>query len=320
MSRLLRTSDVLVKSLHLPGGWKAKLDTANVAGLADELRAGRTLPPIRITKDFHVVQGFHRIAAHLEAKVPMVRADTVLYESNDELEIDQLCENLRRRNISIDERDKALARFVELTKGRISLHGDEQSSEPQVGRPKEAGRAAIQSVAAQVGVSESTVDRAVAKQKPAPENSAPPGPCINTFGLTDIPPAVLETAREAQVIIDEADRLLRNAQGALAKLEGLIGFPATLAQDLKKRVHEAAHAVRSSRPEALCPYCKAAVNECSACGGTRLALQLHMKQGVPAEFLWEGAEATISVRGKHAYRAAYLSKRTIPIEVKDGRK
>lgn len=299
MSRLLKTSNVLVKSLHLPGGWRSKLDQANVAGLADELRAGRTLPPIRITKDFHVVQGFHRVAAHLDAKVPEVRADTVLYENDRELEIDQLSENARRKRPTDDD----LRRLVELFKNSGTAV-QEVDAEPKVGRPKEPETVAVEQAASAAGVSTKTVRRAVEKARPQPENSdAPKPPPINTFGLTDIPPAILETAREAQVIIDEADRLLRTAQGALARLEGLIGYPASLAQDIRRKVHAAAADVRFARPEALCPYCKAdpRAETCSACGKTRLALAGQMK-GLPPELLAEGAELRISLKGRFVPR------------------
>lgn len=153
-TRLVRLSDVVV-----PDNWMDDLDDANIGHLAQQLRAGRVLPPIKVKDDNTLVLGRHRLAAHFSAGIPLIRADVVSYDSALDEEEDVICENLRRRVPPGPERDAKLARLVEIERIRRGADSSDKAPRPSAGSVASA-------VAARAGVSQSTVQRAVDKQKP----------------------------------------------------------------------------------------------------------------------------------------------------------
>lgn len=320
--RLIKALTVRIASLNLPGKWRKDLDNENAKALYAELHAGRILPPIRIDRGRHVVQGFHRLAAAMEVGHKTIRADIVEYDSDQEREADQLAENLHRRVPDSEARRRGLARLVEIFAAEagessgiadgvarnFSAPAEEVPPKAKRGRPPEPKRQAIKKAAKLTGHSEDTVERAVKAQErdeePAPlEPAPPPPPCIRSFGLP-LPPSIDHRARQVQAAIDEIDKHLR----AIAKIaNGLeeTGLSGHDAQKLAKDEYERfAFAARGYRPEALCPWCKGLAitpqwkSPCNGCNGTGFATAAKLRANVPEELLREGAEAMVAERGR----------------------
>ncbi len=318
MSRLLRTVDLKISTIRLPGGWKDRLDVANVAGLADQLRAGVSLPPVKVTHTHQLVAGAHRIAAHLEAGLPSIRCDVIEYASAGEIEEDTICENIRRRTLSTEERDRGLARLVAIAQARSpsmaeldAMVTDEEVAELEAlsDHPRREGTkaAALSEVAAKTGHSQSTVQRAVAKQEAPPATPAPQPEVITSFGL----PVLLNVREDAakwQAAIDEADGLLRRAQAALGKLVDITKVNSTLDKSIAA-AHQAAVQARKLRPEAVCAWCKMLSElDCKACHGRGWRTSDQTK--LPPELEREGAEAMVCVGpGTFMLRSQYMRKK-----------
>lgn len=336
MSRLLRTVELKISTIRFPGGWKDRLDVANVAGLADQLRAGVSLPPVKVTHTHQLVAGAHRIAAHLEVGLPAVRCDVIEYATPEEIEEDTICENIRRRTLSTEERDRGLARLVAIAQGRgtketisdtiARLHQQaideagigpglvalEEAHEAQlVARAAEivSKAAATAEVASKTGHSQRTIERAVAKQEAADEPSPPAAlaDTIKSFGL----PVMLNVREDAvrwQAAIDEADGLLRRAQAALSRLVDVTKVNSILAKAVSE-AHQAAQHARKLRPDAVCAWCKMLSElDCKACSGRGWRTSDQTK--LPPELELEGDQAMVCVGpGAFMLRTEYMRQK-----------
>lgn len=330
MSRLLRTVELKISTIRFPGGWKDRLDVANVAGLADQLRAGVSLPPVKVTHTHQLVAGAHRIAAHLEAELSAVRCDVIEYATPEEIEEDAICENIRRRTLSTEERDRGLARLVAIAQGRQAASFGQLQPPPAPVDPQDddllaaAGAvvltevheaavivskaAAAAEVASKTGHSQRTVERAVAKQEAA-DGPEPPAlaDTIKSFGL----PVLLNVREDAarwQTAIDEADGLLRRAQAALSRLVDVTKVNSILAKAVSE-AHQAAQHARKLRPEAVCAWCKMLSElDCKACSGRGWRTSDQSK--LPPELELEGDEAMVCVGpGAFMLRMEYMRQK-----------
>jgi hypothetical protein len=301
--KLLRTAELRMAAINRPGGWANDLDHGVVGALVEQLAGGVTLPPIKVRHDGWLVAGRHRLAAHERLKLETIRADVVQYDSPEEAEADGLCENLRRRNLTVEERDRQLARLAQLyrTVGMaVASQGGMAQRESQSDSPTAAAkhgmtrRGAIERVAKDANVSPSTVARAVAKQETAPairQPEPPPEPCVRCWGL-EVPAEVLADAEAAQVIIDEADLRLRRLQATLGKLTALGHFPGGKGKELRKAAHDLARLVRQARPAAFCAWCAGTGGGCKTCKDSLLMLEGQMT-GIPDELQREGEDKMV---------------------------
>jgi ParB-like chromosome segregation protein Spo0J len=324
--RLVEHRVLVAADLLTPKGWRELLNADNLEGLRLELRAGRKLPPIQVVEAgagrHEVVKGFHRLAAHLDEGLDEIRADVVEYDSEDEREVDVLAENLRRRQLPIDEYRAGLRRLVALyevspedrsaledqldaelggpsedAERNSSARADQLPTAAKPGRPASTKRKAIKKAAATAGASEDTVERALKPKDDEPAAKAPPAPAvpsIRAFGL-DVPAAVDAKARRVQAQVDEADKLLR----ALAKVvNGMedAGVPGKFAQVAVNALKLAGDAIRGLRPSALCPWCKgfADVADCYFCSAGGYADAERMKRDIPEDLLLEGDAAMVA--------------------------
>ena len=310
------SADIKLSSLILPGSWRKKLDADNLAALRKSLDEGAQFQPVRITTARHVVYGFHRIAATMDAGKKTIRADVAEYDTAAEQEKDGITENLQRLVLTKDEERRALARLVELRTGEIEVVAAGKTAQPAETadthgvdnpqpaenlptaakaktKPQSPRRQAIKRVAKETGRSEDTVERAMKEAAPAPP-SEPPPPCVRTFGVP-LPASVDGRARRVQATIDEADKHLR----ALAKLvNGLVegGAPEKYAQAARNALADAADRIRGLRPESACPWCKGFANvaACYFCQGAGYADAERMKKDIPRELLLEGVDAMVA--------------------------
>jgi hypothetical protein len=334
--KLLKSLSVRIASLNLPGKWRAKLDEENVEGLTAELQAGRLLPPIRIDSGRHVIQGFHRLAAHMATGAKQIRADIVQYDSDEEREVDVLAENLRRRQLPTEEYRAGLRRMVELFEStpadRAAIEdqldaqmGGEPTSRDEVGfsspddqppperkepnkggRPTVPRRQAIKKTAALTGASESTVERAVKDEEPEPPVPTEIPACLDWFDL-EPDRDVDGQARKVQVQVDEADKQLRSVRRLLTGLREL-GLQNAVCDQLEANYDTLAHGVRRSRPKSACLYCKGRVRkDCYACGGLGWFTHHQYDGDLPGELRLRGDEAVVA-DGAGGYRLVLAGK------------
>jgi hypothetical protein len=217
--KLLRTIQLNLTSIKRPGGWANELDHGVVGGLVQQISAGVPLPPIKVAQNFTLVAGRHRLAAHDRLKRQSIRADVIEYTTVEEAEADAICENLRRRQITGEERDRQLSRLVEIYHSQgIPEPAAEKNDLPPPQRA-EASRptktTVNRAVAEKAGVSERTVERAVARQAP----KAPP-PVQSIAQREDAFLAEHGRKRRAKALKRMAE-LLRKVADHISDLEGV---------------------------------------------------------------------------------------------------
>lgn len=338
MSRLRSTKEVAISSLHLPGGWRQRLDPDQVTALRDEIQAGRVLPPARVVtfrlapgqpSRLELVQGFHRLAAHMEAGVKKIRCDVVTYDSAEEREVDQLSENLKRRILPGPERDRALHRLVELH-AQIAAAGrqrrgmesaergaiDRQVTNNSRGRPPSDRRAGIQKAASDTGLSESTVERSHKRIEADAQKGAegpdvphgapntiavippPPPPPIRTFGVP-LAAEVLALVVSRQEHIDKASRLVTQAVGELTRLKAQEQPGEHVFGQLHEELASVGRKLRLERPAWSCPFCKGQLDlPCMSCKGVRYWTEGQARgTDIDQRYLLEGDDAHVSIRG-----------------------
>lgn len=233
-------------------------------------------PTIRMPRK-ELLCGRDRMAALLITKAK--RLWVRLAECSDLEAADlEASENIHRRQ---DSRSDVIAKAVSVKERLLSeREGVTVSQAPQ----HSAKAAARRAVARAAGVSTGAVRQAEHRAKKRAESSATvpgetalssapaaeaeePAPTLNLLGCDDSSTrTVMKFARPIQEAIDEADRHLRLAQTAIARMPA-----GALQQDLKEQVRRLASLVRSHRPESICPWCKglpkATIGSCGGCGG-----------------------------------------------------
>lgn len=164
--QLIETLHVSLAQVQVEDDWREGLDSTVVDGIARQVAAGHPVNPIRIDDQYRLTQGRHRLAGHFNAGVTEVLAQVVQYENDREREEDTLLENLCRRTLTADERDRGLARLFELamesSTSAANDAGIPQSAEGS--RQKKTKFEIASDVAAKTNQKQSTVERAVRKQ------------------------------------------------------------------------------------------------------------------------------------------------------------
>lgn len=301
----LVNKSVRVTEIVKPGGWRALLKEPRIAALGESFkRAGNIALPVLRKSTMEIVAGKDRIAAHdsLGAEWVEVR----LWEGTD-LEMRQVRadENLQRRQFTESERE-AMRADVEAKAGAIRTRSEKvqeaetvqdthQRGAAQIGhRKRTPEREAMREVAAEHGVTERAVEKAIAKPVPA----KPTGP--------QMPDAALLLQAGLAGVRATAARAMAQLTDLLKKLPDAYAEGADLAL-LHRHFKHAATQTKMAQPERLCPYCKAQkkhTKDCPACKGLGY---LTPAQGsdVPKELLVEGDGAGIYV-GKKFVRLADL--------------
>lgn len=269
-----------VKSLKLPGDIKMRMKQAHVIELSESIakRTGKRpihLPTIEYPSK-ELIAGGDRIAAQLLLGYRSIWVQPVSQLTPQERRDIQRDENVHRRVV---DRDALIGERVAERAAEIeAARGEAPPDLFPPGRPKTPVGVAREQVAREIGTTVDAVKQAEIRNKShvttprqqndsndlqgvsidhtaqVPEiiNDSPS--CVETWDLPLVSDAEMDAVRSYQGAIDAADRFLRRAQAALSGIDG--GPFAALAQRLGAKVHEAAHAVRSARPAAVCPYCK----------------------------------------------------------------
>jgi hypothetical protein len=329
VSALIETREMMNIS-HLDiSGRRQELEEANVAAILAGLLDGQDTPPIAIDQEGRVLWGFHRLEAHARAGRETIRCDVMAFASPEAQEAAVISENLRRRHLDKAERDRLLARYVELIgkRAEVSVQSEPkpQAASEKGGRPKDPERENIRAAAKETGYSESTVRRAVAEQEEPepvePEAPAEPEPVLRSFGVP-IPPGIAARAKCAQELIAKADGALRQLAGYLNNLEGLI--PASVHQRLEQERSVLAFDVRGARPEWLCVFCKARpdiLEKCPTCRGDGVTYAVSTKGDFSPELLGEGDAAMVASGGKWVpyspKKAAPTKKKQVKVTITD---
>jgi len=243
-------------------------------------------PTVRVPGNV-LLCGRDRMAALLVLKTKRVWVR--LAECTDEEAADlEASENIYRRH---DDHDSVIARAVRAKEALIrasSTSGDKCPASGTASKkaPKstqavkaEARRQVARDAGVTAGAIKQSEQRAAVKESaagahgPALREPAAPAvvpalpPTLNLLGCDDASTrAVCAFAKPYQDAIDEADKHLRLALGALKKIE-----MSRLGQELRMQVERVGGLVRSKRPEFICPWCKglpkATFGVCGACNG-----------------------------------------------------
>lgn len=309
--------------LILPGDFPRRLKAKHVKELAESLESdGLINIPLVDKATGELVAGADRVAAmRLNGldKIPCLYGDFRGPAGQLRMRRLRAVENARRR-CSSEERDSWLRELVAVAKEEKRLA--ELEAKATAERPKAVGaapkpeRAAIREVAAETGLSERTVERAIRRQHeddapaqeadteeaPEPqdgEDESPP-PCVPLLGV-DPPPGWLEQVAEVQSAVDMADAAAQRLQRELKRLETL-PFSHSLFQRLYDAAHTLAVDVRAARPVSVCPWCKLAFGRCTACEG-RGYMRDSQAEGCPRELLDEDKDL-VARNGRFVPRAS----------------
>lgn len=284
MSTKLVKSGVLVqtKSIRTPDNFAALLAEPRIKRLAKSIGAVTQIHAITVEKlgwdSYKLWAGHDRFAAVTLAGKQTIRADIRTGSEADFLLL-QLAENSERR-ASADESIRAME---SLRGGEGQPPGDVPPLSKAKARQKTADAKGIQ--AESMRKAEQRKRKKVAAPPPAekdssagvsvaPSNGAPaavadeagttpPPLTLDLLGVDDEGArAIMHLALSEQAAIDEADKHLRLAQTALARLSR-----AAVQQELKEQVRRVASMVRAERPAALCPWCKGlpSIPKCGPC-------------------------------------------------------
>ena len=160
---------------------------------------------------------------------------------------------------------------------------------------------ATQKAAAEGGkaVAREIVKKIEEKQEEARSEDPP----VKTFGLT-IPPEILARIEKEQGLIDKIGKLLAEAKRVYTELESLRGVERFagnkhLGSSFRTAINEL-NALKLTRPESVCPYCKLVpevMKTCASCRGHGYVSEMGMKDVHPV-YLQEGDLAIVASGGK----------------------
>lgn len=285
MSTKLTKSGVLIqtKSIRTPDNFAALLADPRVKRLAASIKGVTQIAPIVVQAieggAYKLWAGHDRFAAVTLTNKQTIRADIRTGSDADFLLL-QIAENDNRRH---------RADLIEAFEAEVGTNLESVLPAQRVKEKQNAGLAEAQGVT--VAAVKKARQRAAKKDssdgraKTAAEGTSSPGPgagspdaagvatgedaqpfTLDLLGLEDASARAIEKyARRDQEAIDEADKYLRLAQTALARMTECTPY-----QQLKAQVHRVAAQVRSHRPEFICPWCKGLPVQskaCLPCGG-----------------------------------------------------
>lgn len=260
VSVLLRTEEVPLSDITWPHGL-GELDESNVVGIMDSMEKGGQLPPIQVNERYEGLIGRHRFEAAGRLGYRTIRCDVVAYPSRAIEEAHVILENLHRRIPGREERDRLLARLVELfeEQGAIDRQNDEKLPGAPRGRPESPRRQAIKDVANQTPFSESTIERAVKAQEPAPEAPRAPKPLLVETRIRNLASDAVQLQRATGEILDEligvSGRTGASKQVADA-VEGISAFIASMQSAAEEITRARAKVRKANMPSCqLTPGC-----------------------------------------------------------------
>lgn len=268
----LPAMQVAVKKLVLPGDISARQREPRVVELAESIRERTGKRPIHLPTveypSMKLLAGRDRIAACLlngDRKVWVQPVSQLTDVERRDIERD---ENIHRRVDNRDEliRQRVLERELEIEAKRAE-GGEPEERKP--GRPKTAKGEARELVAREMGTTPDAIrvaeDRAE-EEEIANKYSLTPLPCpVETYGLPLVSDVEAELLRTVQAAMEQADGLLRRAQGALSPIADLM--PRLRLHDLAQAIHKVAFDVRQAIPTAVCPFCKRLEHFTPGCQG-----------------------------------------------------
>jgi hypothetical protein len=320
---------VKLESLKLPGDIRVRMKEPHVLALADSYKAtgGRPMNAPWVDKETgRVVAGRDRAAAMMVAGI---KESHVEHVSGDPIDLARatIIENFHRR---LDDRQKLAKQLAEIEEGQIQQEdadpkpakdgesrsaqfraGSANNSSPapknRKGRPSGSRSKALGKVATNLGITPSAaralVRRAEEKEPEKQEAAKPVAPPVKTFGQA-IPPEILARIEKEQGLIDKIGKLLAEAKRVYTELESLRGVARFegnrhIGSSFRTAINEL-NALKLTRPESVCPYCKMVpelMKSCASCRGHGYVDVLGIKDVHPA-YLQEGDDAIVAAGGK----------------------
>lgn len=292
--------------LQLPGDLRRRLETQNVADLAEGLKKWGDFihSPLIRESDKRVICGRDRLAAAQKAGLASIEVKLCEATDDEAAEL-ELVENIHRRRDPQEESDQRQV-YLALLEKRAA---DEQAADPKPGRPASPRGVARAELAAKAGVSARSIarqdQRAAQKQRAeqigdtVAELPSASGGWGEDEEEAELPPAVellgtqptiyfLEAVGAVQELLDEADAQMRLVQSTLTKLQKVaLALPEGRWQRLYRGAHALAHDVRAARPVSVCPFCKLVTSlqqACTACATNGYVVE-DQTASVPKELL-----------------------------------
>lgn len=319
---ILGVRKVKLAQIQMPGDLRRRLETANVADLAEGLKKWERFihDPLIRESDMRIICGRDRLAAAHRAGHESLEVKMCDVNDDEAAEL-ELVENIHRRRDPQEESDMRQA-YLALVERRAA---GEQTATTGLGKPASPRGVARAALAAKAGVSPKSIARQDQRaQKRAAQlgdtvASLPPNPSESRSGWgeddaeAELPPPVellgtepteefLAGVNEVQELLDEADQQLRQVQTTLTKLQkAALALPEGRWQRLYRGAHALAHDVRAARPVSVCPYCKLVPSlqqACTACGLNGYIVE-DQTASVPKELLDVGARLVV-------YRGRFL--------------
>lgn len=308
--KLLGPATVKISSLLLPGDWKDRIADPRLKAAAADLEKTPLLQRPGLMRDRRtIIWGRDRIAvSHLAGQKTV---DVDIWDcTEDEADRAELVENIRRH----DDQDEIKARLVALevriaraAKGdSIATKCCDTDSRQPDRREKAAARKAVAETLQTTPAAIKQAELRSGWGEEEPEEPSAADPSIETWGV-NLGAEVLSTAALVQGYIDKLDAQFRRL--VMVITEGQENLPEEWSrrlelQRLRLLLRDTASAVRTRRPEALCPVCKRVpqfLPNCAMCGGTGLASTDEVKRA-PKETTKRGGKAGIFV-GPGDFRA-----------------
>lgn len=227
--QLLETLRIKLARIGVPDDWREGLDNVVVEGIARQVAEGRPVNPVRVDDQYQLVQGRHRLAGHFNAGSDDVLVQVVSYDTAAEREEDTLLENLCRRTLTPDERDRGLRRLWELSEPANDDADADGKQSAKAPRKTKGERAS--DLAAKTGISQRTVERAVREPKEFPEPIVPKPPTMDKLFQR-----AHELLCEAQSILEPIKADIEALRGDFDKKDGrwaLLGCVAQAANEAR---------------------------------------------------------------------------------------
>jgi ParB-like chromosome segregation protein Spo0J len=273
--KILGQKPLKIDQLILPGDMAERRKSRRVEELAGSIRDKVFLHPITVRRrddgSLKLLAGGDRVAAHLELGLEKIDARLVECDALEETEL-TLTENLRRKHLPPDERNKLEEQLLELhTKREEERQAAEEAVlqedptyVPDSRPPKSPKALAREKVAATRGVKPESVRRQEArrKQKEEEEEERRKGdatvgdPPIETMGMRTHP-SFQGQVRKVQKSFREALSKIRSVTATITYLtKSELPAPREQLRPIYAQLQEASHGLDRLVPTHLCPACK----------------------------------------------------------------
>lgn len=306
--RVLSLSDVAIARVNLPGDLRQRMNDESVVAMAESMNvAGLIQEPCVRKSDMRIIAGRDRFAAALRLGWTNIRVKLVEC-SDEEADLWELEENVVRRNVVGETRDKLVIKAVAARERALKRVAAEAEAKRGPGRPETAKGRARKEVAERLGIKPESVRQAEIRARKRAEKSAayqntipapqhrpadtqdptpPAAPELDDFGV------MLDAEFSGLLVIsqqemDKARATVDRARAILAKGGELTGIQARRWRRASEALDEARELVKGLRPISLCPYCKGQtelVEGCAYCEGTAIRCRAQREDKLPAELL-----------------------------------